>query len=85
MQQMMTLRVPDDAQGELQGAIASVISLTSIIGPPIMTGVFGAFADAEGLYFPGAPFLLAAILLAIAWMALFVTMRRHGGELGSPL
>lgn len=85
MQQMMTLRVPEDAQGELQGAIASVISLTSIIGPPIMTGVFGAFADAEGLYFPGAPFLLAAILLAVAWMALFVTMRRHGGELASPL
>lgn len=85
MQQMMTLRVPDDAQGELQGAIASVISLTSIIGPPIMTGVFGAFADAKGLYFPGAPFLLAAILLAIAWMALFVTMRRHGGELVAPL
>ena len=84
MQQMMTLRVPDDAQGELQGAIASVISLTSIIGPPIMTGVFGAFADAKGLYFPGAPFLLAAILLAIAWAALFVTMRWHGEELVAP-
>ncbi|OYW22355.1 MAG: hypothetical protein B7Z43_07315, partial [Sphingomonas sp. 12-62-6] len=60
--------------------IASVISLTSIIGPPIMTGVFGAFADAKGLYFPGAPFLLAAILLFLAWLALIVTMLRHGGE-----
>lgn len=85
MQQMMTLRVPDDAQGELQGAIASVISLTSIIGPPIMTGVFGAFADAKGLYFPGAPFLLAAILLGIGWAALVVTMVRYGGEGVSPL
>lgn len=85
MQQMMTLRVPDDAQGELQGAIASVISLTSIIGPPIMTGVFGAFADAKGLYFPGAPFLLAAILLGIGWAALVVTMTRYGGEGVSPL
>lgn len=80
MQQMMTRRVPEDAQGELQGAIASVVSLTSIAGPPIMTGVFGAFADPAGLYFPGAPFVLAAILLSIGWAVLVVAMTRYGGE-----
>jgi len=60
MQQMMSARIDEDAQGELQGAVASTISLTSIFGPVMMTAVFGAYADKEGYYFPGAPFLLGA-------------------------
>jgi len=62
LQQMMSERVAEDAQGELQGAIASAMSITSIIGPVIMTSVFSTFADDEGVYFPGAPYLLAAML-----------------------
>lgn len=84
MQQLMSHRVAEDAQGELQGAIASVVSLTAIIGPPIMTGVFGAYADAKGLYFPGAPFVLAGGLLAVGWAVLIATMQRHGGEGAQP-
>ncbi len=50
-------------QGELQGGLASVMSLTSIISPPVMTQTFGYFSEPGGpLYFPGAPFLLAAFL-----------------------
>jgi MFS transporter, DHA1 family, tetracycline resistance protein len=78
MQQLMTERVDDDAQGELQGAIASTISLTAICGPPVMTGVFGAYADAQGMFFPGAPFVVAAALMAIAVIVLVRTLRRHG-------
>ena len=51
MQSLMTARINEDAQGELQGAIASMISLTSIIGPVVMTSVFGAYADKIGPYF----------------------------------
>ena len=80
VQQLMTRRVSDDAQGELQGAIASMISITAIIGPPVMTGVFGAYADTKGLFFPGAPFVLAAGLSAIAIVVLAVTLRRHASE-----
>ncbi len=80
MQQLMTHSVSDDAQGELQGAIASVVSLTAIVGPPLMTGVFGAYADAKGLYFPGAPFILSAILVGIGWIVLIIVMTRHGGD-----
>ena len=69
MQQMMTERISDDAQGELQGAIASMISLTSIVGPIVMAGLFGAFADDQGLFFPGAPFLLSVFILLIALAA----------------
>jgi DHA1 family tetracycline resistance protein-like MFS transporter len=77
MQQLMSPRVPEDAQGELQGAIASVISLTAIIGPPLMTGVFAAYADATGLFFPGAPFVLAAGLMVSAITVLGWTLNRH--------
>lgn len=72
MQQMMSERISEDAQGELQGAIASAISMTSIIGPVMMTATFGHFADDKGLFFPGAPFALSAgigvaAILMLAW------------------
>lgn len=66
MQAMMSTEISEDAQGELQGAIASAIGLTSIIGPVMMTITFRAFADHSGLYFPGAPFILAAALCIAA-------------------
>jgi MFS transporter, DHA1 family, tetracycline resistance protein len=77
MQQLMTERVDDDAQGELQGAIASTVSLTAIIGPPVMTGVFGAYADGHGVYFPGAPFVVAAGLMVVAVIVLASTLRHR--------
>lgn len=77
MQELMTKQVNEDAQGELQGAIASTISLTSIIGPLIMTAIFGYFADDVGLYLPGAPFLLSFALLAVAIAILWRTLSRH--------
>lgn len=77
MQQLMTQRIAEDAQGELQGSIASAISLTSILGPPIMTGVFGAYADDIGLYMPGAPFVLSAALMLVAVVVLATTLCRH--------
>jgi len=80
MQQIMSERIPEDAQGELQGAVASAISMTSIVGPLIMTGLFGTFADRQGLYFPGAPFLLAALLAASALTLYAATI----GRLPSP-
>lgn len=71
LQQMMSERIAEDAQGELQGAVASTMSMTSIIGPVAMTTIFAAFADNKGLYFPGAPFICAAIIgylgLALLW------------------
>ncbi len=59
-------------QGELQGTLSSMSSLTSILSPPIMTLVFGVFSsDAAPVYFPGAPFLLAAVLTCMS-LLLFV-------------
>jgi DHA1 family tetracycline resistance protein-like MFS transporter len=77
MQSLMTVRVEENQQGELQGAIGSAIGLTAIIGPPIMTGIFGAYADAQGLYFPGAPFVFSAGLIGVALAILTFTLTRH--------
>jgi MFS transporter, DHA1 family, tetracycline resistance protein len=77
MQSLMTTRIAEDAQGELQGAIASIVSLTSIIGPPAMTGVFGAYSDNIGLLFPGAPYMLATALMVVAVFTLWLTLKRY--------
>jgi DHA1 family tetracycline resistance protein-like MFS transporter len=63
LQGIMSGQVPANEQGELQGALTSLISLTSIIGPLLMTNLFSYFTDAKTpVYFPGAPFLMGAIL-----------------------
>lgn len=60
-------QVPANAQGELQGAISSLMSLTAIVAPLFMTQLFGYFAsDAARIYFPGAPFFAAGVLVLIA-------------------
>lgn len=65
MNALASQQVPANAQGELQGAVAGLYSLSCIVGPPLMTQVFGHFSDrSAGLYFPGAAFLTAALLTA---------------------
>ncbi len=76
MQALMSHKVDPDAQGELQGAVASMISITAIIGPLIMTRLFAHFSDGQGAYFPGAPFLLA-VALTLLGIGLYVTVTRR--------
>jgi DHA1 family tetracycline resistance protein-like MFS transporter len=60
---LMSQQVAADAQGELQGALASLSSVTAILGPPLMTQLFGTFSEPGApVHFPGAPFLAAALL-----------------------
>jgi MFS transporter, DHA1 family, tetracycline resistance protein len=66
-QGMMTRRVSESEQGELQGAIGSLSSLAWIIGPGLFTFTFAYFIDpVHGWNFPGAPWYLAAFLLFTA-------------------
>lgn len=63
LRSILSNRVDDDAQGELQGAMSSLMSLTAIIAPVFLTQLFGYFTSAQApIYFPGAPFLMAAML-----------------------
>ena len=74
---LMSNRIPDDAQGELQGALTSVAGVTIIISPVLMTQLFGYFAgDQAPFYFPGAPFLAAAVLMSLALIPFGVGLQR---------
>ena len=75
MQGVMTRATPADAQGELQGAVGSVTSLAMAIAPLPATQVFAAFTDDDGVRFPGAPFVLAAVLLLLALVPLWRVSR----------
>lgn len=77
LQGLMSNTVPDTEQGNLQGALTSMISLTAVIGPLIYTSLFFYFSDKEaGVYFPGAPFVLSAGFLVIATLIAYVAIKR---------
>jgi len=73
LQSIISSQVPPNEQGELQGGLTSLISVTSIIGPLLMTNIFSFFTGSSApVYFPGAAFMLGALLTA---MSTFFAMR----------
>ncbi|CRL16557.1 tetracycline resistance MFS efflux pump [Phaeobacter italicus] len=56
-------RVGDDQQGLVQGVIASLSSVAAVAAPIALTGVFETFVDDQGIYFPGAPYVVGAVLV----------------------
>jgi DHA1 family tetracycline resistance protein-like MFS transporter len=67
LQGLVSTQVPPNAQGELQGALVSLFSVTAIIGPPIMTNVFAFFTGPSApFYFPGAALALGGVLVVIS-------------------
>ena len=66
---LITRQVPADAQGRIQGSLGSLVSLAGIVAPAIFAGAFGFFIGPRTpLHLPGIAFLIAAALLAGAWM-----------------
>jgi DHA1 family tetracycline resistance protein-like MFS transporter len=64
---LMSRRASPSEQGQLQGANASMMGIANLIGPGLFTQVFAFFIGAGAVWhLPGAPFLLAALLLAAA-------------------
>jgi DHA1 family tetracycline resistance protein-like MFS transporter len=65
-QALMTRLVAPDQQGQLQGATASVQSVSQLVGPFLFTLTFSYFIGASAPWqLPGAPFLLAAVLMVV--------------------
>ncbi len=78
LQGIMSRRVADDAQGELQGVLTSLMSLATIMSPLIMTQTFAYFSRPDAtIYLPGAPFLLSAALLICGLVVFFRSSRRR--------
>jgi DHA1 family tetracycline resistance protein-like MFS transporter len=79
MNAIASQQIPANAQGELQGAVACLYSLSAIVGPPLMTQIFGYFSGPRAIvHFPGAAFLTAALLTA-ACAVLFIRALRSPG------
>ena len=67
LQGLMTRRVAASEQGQLQGAVASLMGIAGVAAPVLFTQTFSAAIGPYGdIGVPGAPFLLAALLLATA-------------------
>jgi MFS transporter, DHA1 family, tetracycline resistance protein len=79
LQGIMSTQVPPNEQGELQGALTSLMSLTSAFGPPIMTYIFYTFTKPDAFtYMPGAVMFTAALLTIIsAFLARLSLKKNH--------
>lgn len=67
VQGMVSNNVPANEQGEMQGVLTSLVSITAIIGPLIMTNLFYFFTkESAPFYFPGSPFMLGAVLTLVS-------------------
>lgn len=76
MTAIMANMVPEDRQGLLQGVIASLGSISAVLAPMVMTGLFQHFAaDDAPIYLPGAPFLFSGLILLVIF-PFFLRLRR---------
>jgi DHA1 family tetracycline resistance protein-like MFS transporter len=80
---IMSQQVPADAQGELQGAIASLQSFTAIFAPVVMTQLFKAFTASDQFYFPGAPYFAAGVLSLVSLVILTIVLGRVRAKAGA--
>jgi DHA1 family tetracycline resistance protein-like MFS transporter len=77
LQASVSGQVPANEQGELQGALTSLISATGVVGPLLMTNLFAWFTRPQAtLYFPGMPFLVGAGLTLLALLVAAGPLRR---------
>ena len=67
LQGIISQEVPPNEQGELQGGLTSLMSATTIIGPPLMTTLFAYFTSKSApVQFAGAPFMAGAVLMLLS-------------------
>jgi DHA1 family tetracycline resistance protein-like MFS transporter len=82
LQSLISVHVPKNEQGELQGSLTSIMSVTSIVGPLMMTGLFSYFTNPKhAIYFPGASFLLGAILMLISAIVAYSVLKGEPSQL----
>ena len=78
LQGYMSTSVPANEQGELQGGLTSLMSLSSIFGPLAMTFSFYYFTSPGAPYqFPGAPFAIGAILMFLSALLAVRSFKRN--------
>jgi DHA1 family tetracycline resistance protein-like MFS transporter len=78
LQAVISKHVGPTQQGELQGALTSLMSLTTIIGPLMMNSTFAYFtSDKAPFYFPGIHFLIGAACMLMSVVITFNVLSRE--------
>ena len=79
LQTIMTRLVDPTEQGRLQGALASLVGLASLIGPTVFSQTFATSISRRADWgLPGAPYLLAAVLIFAAMLLAWRTTQPLG-------
>ncbi len=77
LQATIATYVAPNQQGQLQGALTSLMSLSTIIGPLIMNNLFTYFtSDKAPFYFPGVSFLLGALFMLTSAVIAFLILHK---------
>ncbi len=78
LQSVVSAQVPATEQGEIQGTMTSIMSASSIIGPPMMSSVFYYFTHKSAPFqFAGAPFVLGGFLILISLVIAYKALKKH--------
>ncbi len=78
LQGIISNQVPANEQGQLQGALTSLISITSFLGPLIMNNLFTYFTQSYAPFiFPGMPFLLGAAMIIVAILLAIPSLKKY--------
>ncbi len=77
LQTLITNKYEKNEQGELQGGLALLSSVSLIVGPLLMGYTFEFFTKAgSSVYFPGAPYILGAVLMFISTLLAFRSIKK---------
>lgn len=78
LQSLMVGKVPANEQGELQGGLTSLMSVTTIFGPMLMTHIFYLFTSKSApIVFPGAAFFLGGIFMLISFIITYLLLKDY--------
>nr|WP_294777965.1 TCR/Tet family MFS transporter [uncultured Flavobacterium sp.] len=78
LQSEVSGKVPANEQGEIQGTLASLMSASAIIGPPMMTNTFYFFTHDEAPFqLPGAPFILGGFLMLLSTIIAYYSLHKN--------
>jgi MFS transporter, DHA1 family, tetracycline resistance protein len=78
LQAVISKHVGATQQGELQGALTSLMALTTIIGPLIMNSTFAYFTSNKApFYFPGIHFLIGAACMLMSVVIAYAVLSRE--------
>lgn len=78
LQATVSGKVPANEQGEIQGTLASLMSASAIIGPPMMTNTFYFFTHKNAPFqLAGAPFILGSFLMLLSTIIAIYSLKKH--------